>query len=138
MTADRRYEQETRVTTTKKAKKKSPRGGTAAGRKVLAAMTEFGDPREVAKAIGTGRAPAGATFTIARFAPPTLPAADVAAVRAGLGLSQAAFAAALYVSIQTVQAWEQGRNPVTGAALRLLTAIRDDLPYWRTKLVAAG
>jgi putative transcriptional regulator len=44
----------------------------------------------------------------------------VAAVRAATGLSQAAFAKLLGVSVRTLQEWEQGRKMPSGAAATLL------------------
>jgi len=41
-------------------------------------------------------------------------------IRAKLGLSQAAFAGLMGVSIRTVQDWEQGRRKPSGPALALL------------------
>ena len=45
---------------------------------------------------------------------------DVAAVREKIGLSQAAFAGLLGVSVRTLQEWEQGRREPTGPARSLL------------------
>lgn len=52
--------------------------------------------------------------------PQKLSSAEVAALREKMRFSQAVFAHYLNVSVKTVQAWEQGRQP-TGAALKLLT-----------------
>ncbi|MFZ5906272.1 MAG: helix-turn-helix domain-containing protein [Nitrospirota bacterium] len=46
--------------------------------------------------------------------------AQVAAARAATGLSQAAFAKFLGVSVRTLQEWEQGRKIPSGAAATLL------------------
>lgn len=46
--------------------------------------------------------------------------AQVAAARAATGLSQAAFAKLLGVSVRTLQEWEQGRKAPSGAAATLL------------------
>lgn len=46
--------------------------------------------------------------------------AEVAAARAATGLSQAAFAKLLGVSVRTLQEWEQGRKIPSGAAATLL------------------
>lgn len=46
--------------------------------------------------------------------------AYVAAARAATGLSQAAFARLLGVSVRTLQEWEQGRKAPSGAAATLL------------------
>ena len=45
---------------------------------------------------------------------------QVAAARAATGLSQAAFAKLLGVSVRTLQEWEQGRKMPSGAAATLL------------------
>jgi putative transcriptional regulator len=45
---------------------------------------------------------------------------SVGAVRASTGLSQAAFATLLGVSVRTLQEWEQGRRAPSGAARTLL------------------
>jgi putative transcriptional regulator len=46
--------------------------------------------------------------------------AQVATARAATGLSQAAFAKLLGVSVRTLQEWEQGRKMPSGAAATLL------------------
>ena len=51
---------------------------------------------------------------------PGYTAERVKRVRKATKLSQAVFAEALNVSRETVRAWEQGKNPPSGAALRLL------------------
>ncbi|MDD2764509.1 MAG: helix-turn-helix domain-containing protein [Opitutaceae bacterium] len=45
---------------------------------------------------------------------------SIAAVRARLGLSQAQFARAIGISLDTLQNWEQGRRKPTGPAKVLL------------------
>jgi putative transcriptional regulator len=45
---------------------------------------------------------------------------SVSKVREATGLSQAAFAALLGVSVRTLQEWEQGRRAPSGAARTLL------------------
>jgi len=47
--------------------------------------------------------------------------AQVLAARAATGLSQAAFAKLLGVSVRTLQEWEQGRRTPSGAAKSLIT-----------------
>ena len=63
----------------------------------------------------------------------SLPA--VASTRAKTGLSQAAFAALLDVSVRTLQGWEQGRREPTGAAKTLLR-IAEKHPEYLRELVA--
>jgi len=58
--------------------------------------------------------------------------------RDALGMSQSVFAQFIGVSVSTVQAWEQGTNPVTGAAARLMDEMRNDTAYWRSRLVELG
>lgn len=48
---------------------------------------------------------------------------DVGAIRARMGLSQAAFAARFGFSLDAVQNWEQGRRRPEGAARALLRVI---------------
>jgi putative transcriptional regulator len=45
---------------------------------------------------------------------------DIVRARVGSGLSQAAFAALLGVSVRTLQDWEQGRREPSGAARTLI------------------
>ena len=52
-----------------------------------------------------------------------------------LGVSQAVFAEFLGVSVKTVRAWEQGNNPVNGAAARLMDEIRDSPEHFRARLL---
>jgi len=56
--------------------------------------------------------------------------------RRKLGVSQYVFARLLNVSPATVQAWEQGRNAVAGATLRLLRLAEKD-PSIFSRLVDA-
>ena len=51
---------------------------------------------------------------------------DVAAIRAGAGLSQGAFAKACGISVHTLRNWEQGRRSPRGPARALLLAIARD------------
>jgi putative transcriptional regulator len=52
-----------------------------------------------------------------------------------LAASQAVFAQFLGVSVQTVRAWEQGKNPPQDVACRLMDEIRHDPDYWRKRLL---
>ena len=65
---------------------------------------------------------------------PLMDAPGAASVRTNLGVSQAVFAELLGVSPNTVRAWEQGVNPLSGMASRFLEAIRSDPEYWKKKL----
>jgi putative transcriptional regulator len=49
--------------------------------------------------------------------------AQVAVARAATGLSQAAFAKLLGISVRTLQEWEQGRKLPSGAAATLLKVV---------------
>lgn len=71
------------------------------------------------------------------FDRPTLTPADVAAIRASLGVSQTVFAGLLGVSANTVRAWEQGVNPPSGMAVRFLAEVRRDPDYWKARVVEA-
>lgn len=55
-----------------------------------------------------------------------------------LGVSQAVFAKFIGVSSNAVQAWEQGGNPATGAAARLMDEIRLNPEYWRKRLLESA
>jgi putative transcriptional regulator len=55
-----------------------------------------------------------------------VPTVDVAAIRAALGLTQAAFAARFGLSLGTVRDWEQRRKPPEGPARVLLAVIASD------------
>jgi DNA-binding XRE family transcriptional regulator len=57
------------------------------------------------------------------------------AMRAGLDLSQSEMAAALHVSIKSIQGWEIG-NPIPEPIL-ILTQLLHDLPEVRKRLLAA-
>jgi DNA-binding transcriptional regulator YiaG len=58
--------------------------------------------------------------TAANDALPAEPAPCVFSIRERTGLSQAAFARLLGVSVRTLQEWEQGRRIPSGAARTLL------------------
>ncbi len=49
--------------------------------------------------------------------------ADIKRLRKGVELSQAVFAQALNLDIETVKAWEQGKRTPSGPALRLLEVV---------------
>ncbi len=55
-----------------------------------------------------------------------VPVPDVKAIRARLGLSQAAFASRFGVNLRTMQDWEQGRRRPEGPARLLLAVIERD------------
>lgn len=65
-------------------------------------------------------------------------ASMVQETRALLNVSQAVFAKFLGVSTKTVSSWEQGANPVNGAATRLMDEIRFDPDHWRSRLLEIG
>lgn len=52
------------------------------------------------------------------------PEPDVRAIREGMHLSQAEFAALMAVSVRTLQNWEQGHRSPTGAARTLLRVMQ--------------
>jgi DNA-binding transcriptional regulator YiaG len=64
---------------------------------------------------------------------PSTTAADVAAARQALGVSQTIFAQILGASVQAVRAWEQGAKAPSGMARRLIGEIRHDPAYWRKR-----
>ena len=68
-----------------------------------------------AGALRRGAAPSSRVF---RFAP-----ADVKAIRAKLGKSQAEFSLMIGVSVATLRNWEQGRRRPDGPALALLRVV---------------
>jgi putative transcriptional regulator len=59
-------------------------------------------------------------------APDMAPEIDVRAIRSGVGMTQAEFAAAYEFSVRTVQEWERGAKRPSGPARTLLRAIRGD------------
>lgn len=58
----------------------------------------------------------------------------VRATRKLLGASQQIFAQFLGVSVQAVQAWEQGRKEPKDVACRFMDEIRRDPRYWQARL----
>ena len=121
-----------------RTRRATDREGTATGRALLAGLEqvvsamEAGGMAEVERRFTVHRVPVRA-FTRPTFAP-----ADVVAVRAAVGASQAVFAAMLGVSANTVRAWEQGVNPPSGMAARFLDEVRRDPAYWTTRVQAAA
>jgi DNA-binding transcriptional regulator YiaG len=63
---------------------------------------------------------------------------DVAALRRFAGLSQAAFARALGISVHTLRNWEQGRRMPEGPALALLRIVARHPRVLRENLALAG
>jgi len=66
--------------------------------------------------------------------PTTYTPALVRETREMLGVSQAVFGKFLGVKPGTIQKWEQGDNPPTGAARRFMDEIRHDPRRWRERL----
>jgi len=62
---------------------------------------------------------------------------DVAAIRAGLGLNRAAFAATFGLTLGTVRDWEQGRRRPDMAAQVLLLVIKHAPAVVRAALAAS-
>lgn len=84
------------------------------GKEILASLDEIAAWKRGERTLKTTRVP--------------IPkAADVPAIRARLGLSQAAFAACMGVSVGTLRNWEQGRREPQGPA-RALLLIADRKP----------
>jgi len=79
--------------------------------------------RHIVTARAAGAAPA-----------PEYSAGDVKDLRYRLELSQPVFAQLMNVSPETVRAWEQGKNPPSGAAARLLE-LASSHPEWLLKSV---
>lgn len=65
-------------------------------------------------------------------------AIDAAAIRAKAGLSQAAFAREIGVSVATLRNWEQGRRTPDGPARVLLTMLSKDPGVVRRTLKQAA
>ena len=63
---------------------------------------------------------------------------DVAALRAFVGLTQARFAAALGISVRTLQGWEQGRRRPDGPGLALLRIAARHPSWIRENLLAVA
>ncbi|GAC1436065.1 MAG: hypothetical protein NVSMB6_32460 [Burkholderiaceae bacterium] len=62
--------------------------------------------------------------------------AQIHAIRLRLGLKQREFADVVNVSDKTVRAWEQGINPPSGSALRLLQIAETHPEVFRERLEA--
>jgi putative transcriptional regulator len=56
----------------------------------------------------------------------------IKSIRNNLNLSQTIFAAALGVSIKTVEAWESGKNKPNGSAVRILQLLEKDRNFLET------
>ena len=84
---------------------------------------------EMVRSLETGQKLTCRTICLPQ-APPVISGEQIAGLRREkLHMSQNVFASVLSVSLQTVQAWEQGRNVPCGPALRLLwlLAARPDM-----------
>lgn len=95
---------------------------------------------EEAVAVEQGLAkPARVTRLTARKAAaapaPSLAGQEIVALRTAIGFSQALFADALNVSVETIRSWEQDRRPPSGASLRLLELVAKH-PEWLREGVA--
>jgi putative transcriptional regulator len=103
-------------------KKATAKRASAVERGIIAGL-------EDAIAYERGDAAAGRVLTARRAAASPAPAFTkdrVIDLRHRLGISQPVFAQALNVSNDTVRGWEQGRNPPSGAAARLLELVEEN------------
>jgi len=104
--------------------------GTAAGREIIAALTDLRDT--LAAGI-----PLEEKYTVRHVIVPDPGAYDARAVRATrdhLGVSQRVFANLLGVSVVLAQAWEQGKRPPNAMARRLLDEINREPRRWAAML----
>ena len=69
-------------------------------------------------------------------APDMAPEIDVRAIRLGLAMTQAEFAATYAFSLRTLQEWERGAKWPSGPARTLLRAIKGDPEGLRRALAA--
>lgn len=99
---------------------------SSVGRRLIAALMEVSD------ALDSGE-PLEARFTVRTYDVPdpgAYDAASVKRVRDRVGASQALFALVLGVSVNLVQAWEQGHRRPSPLARRLLDEIARDPGRW--------
>ncbi len=115
----------------KNAKKRNP----SIGKQIIEGLEEA-VAFEYGKLPGTRVDRVTLTARVAEAPPaPTYTSARIARIRDGLRLSQAVFAMALIVSVETVRPWEQGKREPDGAALRLLQ-IAEQHPEWIMETVS--
>ena len=110
------------------------KAGKAIGRQIIEGLTEFAD------ALASG-VDVRSTFTShqVRFALPTrtYSAAAVKRTRLKIHCSQAVFAEVMGVSANAVRAWEQGVNPPSLTACRLMDEINRQPSFWIARLTGA-
>lgn len=109
--------------------KKSPGPRLIAGLKGVRDTLQSGQPLEERFTIRTIRL---------ELEPPEYQPEEVAAVRSQVRASQSVFAKLLGVSVQAVQAWEQGQNPPSPTARRLLEIIEQNPEPWVHRLQEAA
>jgi putative transcriptional regulator len=109
-------------------------GGATSGGRIVSALKEaLAIERGEAAASGVSRRMMTARAAAAGPAP-AYSAGDVRDIRYRLEVSQPVFAQLLNVSAETVRAWEQGKNPPSGPAARLLE-LANRHPKWLLKSV---
>lgn len=111
-------------------KNKGVREETTFGDEVLHGLNDF------AESIKNGE-PITVRDVSLKMEPGDYDAEDVKVTRQKLGVSQAVFARLLAVNVKTVQAWEQGGQPPSGIARRLLDEINQEPNRWIAKLKTA-
>ena len=62
--------------------------------------------------------------------------AEIKAIRAGVNMSQAAFARTFQLSVDTIKVWEQGKRKPDAAAANYLRMIKADPEHVRQTLAA--
>ena len=94
---------------------------------VLAALKDGGLP-QVERQFKTRR------VKLPALRPPEVESADVRVIREKLDVSQSVLAGLLGVSTNTVRAWEQGVNPLSGIAARFLDEVNRNPQYWKRRV----
>jgi putative transcriptional regulator len=117
-----------KTSTTKKQGRKANAAAKAAGKAILADLTEFADALDSGIELAT-------KYTIRHVEIPDPPAQytgqAIRETRDRIGVSQAVFAHLLGVSTILVQAWEQGNRAPAAWARRLLDEVNHDPKRWR-------
>lgn len=112
----------------KPAPKQTPGGRMLDGMREVLAALKAGGMTAVEKKFTVRR------VKVTAIRPAAVSPATVTKLRASMGVSQAVFAAWVGVSPSTVQGWEQGVNPPTGAAARMLAEMDRDPAHWRARV----
>ena len=121
-----------------KPQKRPTKKEKSVGEEIIEGLTEFRDVLRSGKPVESRFTVRTVELDLKPLKPKQHNAASVRAIRESLNVSQALFAQLLGVSIDLVQAWEQGSRKPSAIACHLLDYMERNKQFWMDRLKEAA